>query len=77
MTTYKTDLYKAKILLMIFSGYEATEQFPGSEWTFCNGNQYRTYLFDDLVNEGHLIKEGNKYVPSTTLYNWNWFEDVK
>jgi len=77
MTTYKTDLYKAKILLMIYSGYDAVFKEDDPEWTFCNGHLYKTYLFEELVKEGQLLKEENKYIPSTTLYNWNWFEDVK
>lgn len=75
MVTSRSDLVKAKILLLVFSGKECKPEDENSDWVMCDKTLYRKYIVEELVKEGHLYFEDGKYVPSTTLYNWDWFKE--
>lgn len=75
MTTSRSDLIKAKLLLLVFSGKECKPEGKHSDWVLCNGTLYGRYMVEELVKEGHFYFEDDKYIPSTTLYNWDWFKE--
>lgn len=58
MSTSRSDLVKAKLLLLVYSG----KQFlSDGVWVSCGDTLYKQYIMDDLVKEGHVVLENGVY----------------
>jgi len=66
------ELAKAKLLLLVYSGYEC--KLDEDIWVLCNKTLYKSYLADELVGEGHFTKENNSYSASTKHLIENQFK---
>jgi hypothetical protein len=72
MTTSRSDLIRAKLLLLVYSGYEC---IPDGMWVKCNNYLYKQYMADELVREGHFLIEDGKYIMSGPDYlRDDWFD---
>lgn len=69
MSTSRSDLAKAKLLLLIYSGKVFKDD---GIWVICENSKeslYKKHLMEDLVKEGHVEYDGTFYkIPEHLNY---------